>query len=277
MKLVMDEKLKHRLIGVAVILSIATIFTPAIVRKSTQHMDSKVSMAVTLPPKPVLPKITKVEERELLQSTRVAEVELPPVVEEKSLPQLAQAEPFVEGQENLAMEDTGPTELIPESRLADFELAKADALQPIDESVDTTAELEDEPTVATAKTPVDEPMVQNTSPRIIEKPKAKSTAKSKKAVTATPKPVAAKRPANVSHYSIQLASFNKESNANALLKNLKKQGYSARITTVKNDSSKVYKVHVGHIQDRKAAEKLKNQLASNFQIKGFIVSTTGVS
>ena len=34
MKLVLDERIKHRLVGIAVILSIGIIFTPALFKKS---------------------------------------------------------------------------------------------------------------------------------------------------------------------------------------------------------------------------------------------------
>ena len=37
MKFVMDERLKHRLTGVVVILAIAAIFVPAVMKKSNQH------------------------------------------------------------------------------------------------------------------------------------------------------------------------------------------------------------------------------------------------
>ena len=38
----------------------------------------------------------------------------------------------------------------------------------------------------------------------------------------------------------------------------------------------IYKVHVGHVANRKQAENLKTQLADNLNLKGFIINT-GVS
>ena len=41
MKWFADDKIKHRIIGLAVLLSIALVFIPAMVKKSNQHLDEK--------------------------------------------------------------------------------------------------------------------------------------------------------------------------------------------------------------------------------------------
>ena len=41
MKLVIDEKVKHRLVGLAVILSMGIIIAPAVLKKSQQHKNNK--------------------------------------------------------------------------------------------------------------------------------------------------------------------------------------------------------------------------------------------
>lgn len=95
MKLVMDERVKHRLVGLAVIISIGAIFAPAIMKKSNQRFDNTVSMSVKLPPKPLLPKVAAKEEQKMFESVKVAHVELPSVREDfQTVSSIAKAEPL---------------------------------------------------------------------------------------------------------------------------------------------------------------------------------------
>jgi len=92
MKLVMDERLKHRLIGIAVIVSIGIIFAPAVMKKSSQRFD-KSNVSVKFPAKPALPSVAAVDKDKLFKSVKVAHVEIPVVpVELPSV--IAKAEPL---------------------------------------------------------------------------------------------------------------------------------------------------------------------------------------
>jgi len=77
MKIFLDERVKHRLIGVAVLLSLAAIFAPAIMKKSAQQMDKDMGMRMQLPAKPVLPEVAVAKEKEVFKSIKVAHVKLP--------------------------------------------------------------------------------------------------------------------------------------------------------------------------------------------------------
>ena len=90
MKVVIDEKVKHRLVGIAVILSIAVVFAPAILKKSQRRLEDTVSLSVKLPPKPSLPKVSVREPDTLFKTVKVAHVEVPPV-EKSVLPALTLA------------------------------------------------------------------------------------------------------------------------------------------------------------------------------------------
>ena len=79
MKLVMDEKLKHRLIGLAVIISLGAIFAPAIMKKSSQNLESNYSVNIKLPPKPLVPDVVSSNEKEVFQTIKVAKVKIPSV------------------------------------------------------------------------------------------------------------------------------------------------------------------------------------------------------
>ena len=70
MKLVMDEKLKHRLIGLAVIISLGAIFAPAMMKKSSQRLESNFSVNVKLPPKPLAPDVVMTDEKEMFKTIK---------------------------------------------------------------------------------------------------------------------------------------------------------------------------------------------------------------
>src|SRR5262245_61755469 len=94
MKLELDEKVKHRLIGLAVILSIGAIFAPAIVKKSNQRFDGNVNVSVELPPKPLPPKIAMPDEKAMFGTVKVAHVKWPVKPDEQKLIKIAKAEPL---------------------------------------------------------------------------------------------------------------------------------------------------------------------------------------
>ncbi len=94
MKLVMDERVKHRLVGVVVILSVAIIFLPALFKKSNRHFEDNVNLAVQLPAKPMLPEVAVVNEKVLFQSVKVAKVDLPPLEDTVRKTALSRAEPI---------------------------------------------------------------------------------------------------------------------------------------------------------------------------------------
>jgi len=77
MKLVLDERLKHRLIGVVVLVAVAVIFLPAVMKKSNYRFDEHVSLSVRMPPKPPLPQVAVAGEKEIFQTVKVAHVDLP--------------------------------------------------------------------------------------------------------------------------------------------------------------------------------------------------------
>lgn len=233
MKIEMDERLKHRLIGLAVIVSIIAIFAPAIIKKSSQGLDHNVTMNVKLPEKPLYPKLVMKTEKELFQKARVAHVELNTVPEESRLPQLAKAE------------------MIHENSITKL------------------------PAKATEKADLKQKQAANTADAMM-KPgpvQSKIIEKSRKSV---PNIAHQKSGTTKGAYTVQLASFAKPSNAESLLKHLENKGYRAKIIKIKGKNSDFFQVRVGEAEDKNEAEKLKQQLASVFQLNGFVIHT-GVS
>ena len=109
MKFMIDERAKHRLTGVVVIVSIAVIFLPAMLKKSNQRFEESIHVSLKLPSKPVLPKVAMPKPAVMFKSLEVAHVELPklPEVEQPvaiakaaslskpPAPLLAKAEPVI--------------------------------------------------------------------------------------------------------------------------------------------------------------------------------------
>lgn len=244
MKLVLDERVKHRIIGLAVILSIGAIFAPAIVKKSNQRFDGNVSVSVQLPPKPLPPKVAMPDEKAMFGTVKVAHVELPAMPDEKMIVKIAKAE-----------------SLSPMNDVRLPVVAKANI---------------DVPSLPKAKaTRVSKPVATKIAAKKVVKnipmPKAKVVAKNnKKMVPVTAKALAKGR------YAVQLATFSQQRNADSLVSRLRGKGYKATYNKIITREGAVYKVIVGHTDKKEQARVLQKQLASVMQIRGFIVET-GVS
>ena len=77
MKFMMSERIKHRLTGIVVLVSIGVIFFPAMMKKSNQHFEDSLNLSLKLPAKPVAPKVDIPQQTAMLKSVKIAHVELP--------------------------------------------------------------------------------------------------------------------------------------------------------------------------------------------------------
>lgn len=94
MKFVMDERVKYRLTGMVVILAVAAIFLPAMLKKSNQHIEEHINLSVRLPAKPNPPNVLVADKKTMFQSAKEPEVAVSaPVPAPKPL-QIAKAEPL---------------------------------------------------------------------------------------------------------------------------------------------------------------------------------------
>ena len=88
MKWSIDEKAKHRIVGLAVILSVLGAALPFIVGKNDILMDEGIRVSVEMPRKPMMPSVKTADVAEVFQTEEVAHVELPtvPAIKEVVLP-----------------------------------------------------------------------------------------------------------------------------------------------------------------------------------------------
>lgn len=251
MKLITDERVKHRLVGLAVILSIAAIFAPAIMKKSSQRFDENVSMSLELPARPKMPKMAIPEQKAMFQTAKIAHVDIPSVNDEQPpVLTIAKAAPISEIDDTELVALTAENEHIPKtSNLEKAVSKKSEAIKPV--------ALKSLPVVKK----VEAKRVDNKRVSVIaRKPVPASVATKSKAVPS-------------SGYAVQLATFSQQKNAIALIARLKQKGYQAKFNKIVDRKGTVYKVVVGQTHEKPQAQKLQQQLASAMQLQGFVVAT----
>lgn len=237
MKLSIDDRFKHRIIGVCVIISIGAIFVPALMKRST-HVEKNISIAVKLPPKPALPNVVMKDQQALFQTVKVAHVDISPVSEPRS------SEIRIAKAESLSQMNIEP------SKLNNKVITKE------------KNELEPSSLIAQARLPV--------APE-------KNYPVKKISSNITAKAVVKSNPVMSNAYAVQLATFSVKNNALSLVNKLKSKGYKASLNKTLLNKAVVYKVLVGNSPKKQQALILKQQLASTMQLTGMVVSTTGVS
>lgn len=257
MKLVLDEKLKHRLIGLAVIISVGVIFAPAIMKKSSQHMDNNFSVNVKMPPKPLVPDVVINDEKEVFKTIKVAKVDISPVSDEKQLSELVKAELINADKKN-----------VDRARLA----AEHTKAKPVELALNQAAKT----TAKNAQKVVAGTKSMSKATVLAATKKAPAQGKITRYVLKKPQVAQSKSRVKQDIFAVQLASFSQISNAQSLVARLKSKGYKANFVKTTGRQGAVYKVYAGHSPYKIQVMKLKTQLASAMQLNGFVVNT-GVS
>lgn len=256
MKLVIDEKLKHRMVGLAVVVSLAAIFLPSMMKKSSLRLENNFSVNVQLPPKPKAPNVVMTDKKVMFETIKVAKVDVSSVLDQKSAA--------------LDKED-----YIQSVQAADNLAASAIKAEPASNKEVVTKPIELALNNAAKEVVAKQINTDTAKPVKLIKPAVKVQA------TTQQKPVVANE--QISHpinkqgiYAVQLASFAKISNAQALVTKLHSQGYKANYVKTNGRRGVIYKVYVGHSPVKSDVMKVKTQLASAMQLNGFVVNT-GVS
>lgn len=266
MKFVMDERVKHRLVGLIVILSLAAIFLPAVMKKSNQRFEENVSVSVHLPAKPPLPKVAVASEKALFKTVKVAHVNIQSVNADSQLTQIVKAEPISIKPAVL------PAPAVPNTSMASTIEA------PVAKSV-ATATLHKQPLLDSAKhtAPVVSPpssLAMNKKPGLAKsEPSAPPSGKS--AVVAK-KLTHYNTGGNREAYAVQLASFLQQNNAVSLVSKLRDKGFKASYNKVPGKQGSYYKVIVGQLKQIDEAKSLQKQILASTKLQGLIVKT-GVS
>lgn len=109
MKFKLEERVKHRIVGVVVIISLVVVFFPAVMKQSKHQFDEKVNIAARLPEKPVAPKVAIPDEKKLLKRIKVAAIDKDTSSEIARMPQTVKAQPLHKSRTQIAAHHTRPT------------------------------------------------------------------------------------------------------------------------------------------------------------------------
>ena len=205
MKLVLNEQLKYRLVGLVVVMSLTVIFLPAIMKHSNQRFDESMNLSFRLPKKPLAPQVARVDKKNIFKSVKIATITMPPV----------------------------------EHVHTDIVKATPVSLPPV-----TATAIQ----VASRKPS----QIQGSG---LASDLVKRTAKSS------------------DYFAIQLATFSKQANADALVSHLRKQGFEANSQVINRDEGPLYQVIVGQLKQREQAIDLQRKLVNNTQLNGLIITT----
>ena len=241
----MDQELKQRLIGAAVITALAAIFVPMLFDDPIDETGKSIN-ELKIPELPV-----KAQDVEIMPlPEKVEEVATVEPLEKPSAPTAA-----YEGDEEEGMEAPKPLVHIDAK---DTTPAPTRYVEPVSEEDD----------VAVSPKPVpDEPVVKPVKP--IPQPPVKV-----EKVAKTPAPEPAKKPAIAAESAatrlyLNAGTFSQQSNAISLQDSLKKQGFAASIKEVATEKGKVYKVRVGPMLDKAQAQATKSKL-SQINVNSFV-------
>ena len=270
MKVVIEEKVKHRLVGIAVILSVGVVFAPAVLKKSQRRFEDTVSVSVKLPPKPIAPQVSVRTPNTVFQTVKVARADAPTVnAAAKPVLTISKAEPLSPA--TSSVKHTLPVALQLDTRRETASPSNAKGLNTT-HSVQT-AQLETH-----RKGSADSAVVSDLAVSELPAIKSKSSVSQPSVPSVSQKPSAMKPlSASKTTYGVQLATFAVQSNAIALVNKLKTKGYPASFDKIEGKNGQTYyKVIVGHASERQQAQRLQKQLSQAVQINGFVVSI-GVS
>lgn len=252
----MDQELKQRLIGAAVITALATIFIPMLFDDPIDESGKTVSELKM----PALP--SKAQDVEIMPlPEKVEDVATLPAEQQPAAPAFNSEEN--EGDDEAAMEAPQPKNL--------QITAKETAVTPPAAKWEEEEEDVDVP-------PAVEPVAQQPIPAPVPaKPIAKPATTIAESVTKTTKPVVTepvKKPATTAESTetrlyLNAGSFSQKSNAVALYDSLKQKGFAASIKEIASEKGTVYKVRVGPMMNKATAQSVKSKL-SKINVNSFV-------
>lgn len=177
----------------------------------------------------------------------------------------------------LVLDGERPAELDRQVELAkapEFVVQKIDPVQSLEEITQAPSSTSEESTSDDIQLiPVpQETNARKTVTNLIEKPTAKAPvvekaqpAPSVSAPKATSAPAVSTKPAE--RWTLQIATFKSQENAQRLVAKLKDANYDAYSITVNS----LYKVYVGPEFKREVSEKARDQIKKDFRLSGFVI------
>ncbi len=265
----MDQELKQRLIGAAVITALAAIFVPMLFDDPVDETGKSIN-ELKIPELPekmqeveIMPLPEKVEDVATVAPAEKPAKSAPAVIDEEA------AEAAIEAPRphtRLSAKDTVATAKRLNAIEPDEGAVHADADAPVAEAEDFRPVLKP----AKQSAPIMQtPPATNTAPKIL-KPAVKPVETPPAEVPTKPAAVAAPA-ANESgtRWYLNAGSFSQKANAVSLQESLKQQGFAASVKEVAGDKGTVFKVRIGPMQDKAKAQAVKNKL-TQINVNSFV-------
>ena len=128
--------------------------------------------------------------------------------------------------------------------------------------------------------PIEAPAPVKTARKVEQKPVyklAEPAIRKPLAPEPKPEPVEQVKPvtASLSGWYVQVGSFSQEMNASGLGKRLELSGYETRLQKTTTETGSAWRVMVGPSKTRDVAEKLRDRLARERQLKGLVINNPG--
>lgn len=242
----MDQVLKQRLIGAAVITALAAIFVPMLFDDPIDESGKSIN-ELKIPEVP-----TKAQDVEIMPlPEKVGDVATAVPEEKPQEPVPAPAAVF-EGDE-----EADVAVVRPQARITEKETAVAPTPARV---VEPEPEAED---VVVQQLPAETVIKQPAKPKQIAPSVETAPKTATPAATAEPvaKPAVAAAESATTRWYLNAGTFSQKANAATLQESLKKQGFAASIKEVVGDKGTVYKVRIGPMLDKAKAQAVKSKLA----------------
>ncbi|MGZ4960409.1 MAG: SPOR domain-containing protein [Methylomonas sp.] len=261
----MDQELKQRLIGAAVITALAAIFVPMLFDDPVDETGKSIN-ELKIPELPekvqdveIMPLPEKVEDVSTAEPAEKPAKPAPVAVDEEAAEAEAEAP---RPRTRLTAKDTAAATAKRQVIEPDEGAVQADADAPV------VAEEEDvRPVLKPGK--MSAPAVQslpaaNTAPKVL-KPAAKP-------VETAPAEMPAKPAAAIeagTRWYLNAGSFSQKANAISFQESLKQQGFASSVKEVTTDKGTVFKVRIGPMTDKAKAQAVKNKL-TQINVNSFV-------
>ncbi|MDD2740520.1 MAG: SPOR domain-containing protein [Methylomonas lenta] len=246
----MDQELKQRLIGAAVITALATIFIPMLFDDPIDESGKNISELKM----PALP--SKAQDVEIMPLPE--KVEDVGTLASEQQPAAPAANTFDEGDDEAAME-------APQAKNLQITAKETAITPPAAKWVEAEEDV-----------PAAEPIPVKPEPVIAPKPipqpatKVQNAAKTTKPVVSEPasKPELAAKNAETRLY-LNVGTFSQQANAVGLHDSLKEKGFAVSIKEINGEKGKAYKVRVGPMMSKATAQSMKSKL-SQINVNSFV-------
>ena len=256
-----DQELKQRLIGAAVITALAAIFVPMLFDDAVDETGKNVNQLQI----PAIP--AKAQEVEIMPLPEKAEDVATVIPVEKS-PKPIQSNAFNEGEAEAVVPpvSSAPAKLLGNAPVANANQRPVKVVEPDAEMVQVEPD---------AGLPEDAGFKPATKPAKLPTTAVPTVNPVTKPVPATPIAPQTAKPGlgneAATRWYLNAGSFSQKANATALQESLKQQGFAATIKEANGEKGIVYKVRIGPMLDKAKAQAVKNKLMQ-INVNTFVAS-----